>query len=477
MKKKFVQIVLLFLAMALFLSCPGAYAASSEDGAAGVGQKVMRIGIYYGSAGKQSITLSLVTGDGFAFGFYDDDKNFVQDGEDSFTESHRVTVSAASGVITVTDPATGEELYRGEGSVGIQPYSSSGEKTVAKCGYPYYGGFRFELFSSYGDLMTIVNMVELDDYVRGVAPYEMSASWPIEALKAQVVCARTYALAHAKATHQNAFHFDLCDTDDCQVYNGVYSGDNASRVDQAADETAGVVVTYHGSYCDTVYSSSNGGASESALNIWGNDVPYLLGKEDPYEATITIPNYNWTVTMTGSEIQAKLVKAGYAQCGVITAVTVKTFSDTGNVIALAFTDVNNKTYTIYRGSCRTVLSLRSMRYTVSSGNESAGDTSSSSIAVSGGGTVDVSGGVSVIDGSGKITTITDGYLITASGVESIGGTGSGSGTGTAGTTFTFTGTGWGHNGGLSQYGAYAMAKLGYTYRQILEFYYTGVTIG
>jgi stage II sporulation protein D len=306
----------------------------------------------------------------------------------------------------------------------------------------------------------------------------MSASWHIEALKAQTVCARTYALAHVKAAHQNAFHFDLCDSDDCQVYKGVYSGDNASRIDQAADETAGVVVTYNGSYCDTVYSSSNGGASESAVNIWGTNIPYLLGKADPYESTISIPNYNWTVTMTGAEIQTKLVKAGYTNCGVVTAVTVKSTSDTGNVIALSFTDVNGKTYTIYRGSCRTVLSLRSMRYTVSGSgsNESTADTSNGTMNVSGGGTVDVSSGVSVIDGTGTITTITDGYVITAGGVESIGATGSGS-SAASGTTFTFTGTGWGHNGGLSQYGAYAMAKQGYTYREILAFYYTGVTIG
>lgn len=484
MKRKFVQIVSLTLAVVLLMSFPSVLAASASAGYSdtdeeysGVANRIMRIGVYYGDAGKQSIDLTTVTGDGFSFGYYDANNIFIGL---NWTDRTQVTVSASSGVITVTDTLTGEPLYQSvEGLLGIEPFSLDGKNTVVKCGYPYYGGFRFELFSGYGDLMTIVNMVELDDYIKGVVPYEMSASWHIEALKAQAVCARTYALAHINSSHQRNFDFDLCDSDDCQVYKGVYSGSQADNINQAVEETAGVVVTYNGSYCDTMYSSSNGGGSESAVNVWGKDYEYLRGKEDPYEATITIPNYNWSVTFTGRELQAKLISAGRTNCGVITQVSAK-LSETGNVIALTFIDENGKSWTVYNtegsgSKCRTLLSLRSLHYTVSS--DGVSPEQSNSWNINGSDSLNIQSGVSVINGDGTISTVSSGYVITANGVEQIGGTGSGPDSGASGTVFTFTGTGWGHNVGLSQYGAYAMARLGYTYDQILEFYYTGVMIG
>lgn len=473
MKKKFVQIVFLALAVVMPLSFSTVFAAPGGEEYSGVGGQVMRVGIYYGDAGKQSIDLTAVTGDGFDFGYYDNDNTFV--GE-SWTDSTQITVSAAFGIITVTNTATGETLYQtAAGSLGIDPFSMTGERTVVKCGYPYYGGFRFELFSGYGDQMTIVNMVRLDDYVKGVVPYEMSASWPIEALKVQAVCARTYALANVKTTHQRNFNFDLCDNEDCQVYRGVYSGSNADKVDQAVEETSGVVVTYDGGYCETFYSSSNGGASESAANVWGTDIPYLIGKEDPYEASIEIPDYHWSETFTGQEIQARLVKVGYSNCGVVTAVRIASLSGTGNVTALTFTDEYGKSYTLYGDSCRTVLSLRSLRYSLPGSTFDAGQGGTWSI--NGSESFDVQDGVSVISGDGTVSVISSGYVITASGVEEISGAGGSLGGAVSGSTFTFAGTGWGHNVGMSQYGAYAMANLGYTYQEILEFYYTGVTIG
>ena len=229
-----------------------------------------------------------------------------------------------------------------------------------------------------------------------------------------------------------------------------------------------MTLTYNGKYCDAVYSSSNGGASESAANVWGSEIPYLVGKEDPYEAYLadSIPNYEWSFQFTGAELQTRLISKGYTKCGVITQVQTTT-SNTGNVIALTFTDEYGKSYSVYRTECRTFLTLRSMRYSVSSD----GGTSGGSLSVNEGGTLDMTGGLTVIDGNGNLSTIDGGYLITAGGVTEIG-TASASGT-----VFTFTGTGWGHNVGMSQYGAYAMAELGYTYDQILQFYYTGAVLG
>lgn len=449
----------------------------------GIGNPVIRVGIYYGSAGKQSVDLKLTTGNGFRFGYYGDEscENFVAV---SAAETTQITVTALIGSgIMITDTQTGALLYQHDEMTGmllaVVPYSSFGEKTVTKCGYPYYGAFRFERIASYPELLTIVNVVTMDDYLKGVVPYEASPSWPIEALKAQAVCARSYALTHINSSHQRNYHFDLCDSDDCQVYKGVYSGSQKAKAEEAVDSTSGVTMQYNGEYCDALYSSSNGGASESAVNVWGKEVPYLQGKEDPYEALVasSIPNYNWTKRFTGEELQAKLIAAGRISCGVITEVKTK-LSATGNVIELTFTDNNGKNWTVYNNECRTFLSLRSLRYTVSSDGTTTESTQSGLVA-NGTENLDVSAGITVINGDGTISVISSGYLITAGGVEEIGAAGSGGQTtiGASGTVFDFNGTGWGHNVGMSQYGAYAMAQQGYTYERILQFYYTGVTIG
>lgn len=483
MRKKFVQIVSLILGVVLLASVaasaawqyPGYEFPVTGGEYYGIGSQIVRIGIYHGSAGKQSVDLTSVVGDGFQFGYYDNSGTIFY--SEAATDRAQITVSAVGTAIAVTDTITGDILYQGNSCLEIEPYSLNGDKTITKCGYPYYGGFRFEIFQGYGELMTIVNMVQLDDYIKGVVPYEMSPSWDIEALKAQAVCARTYALYRLSAGKHSSLNFDLCDSDDCQVYKGVYSSGQDSKVNEAVDSTSGIVMTYDGAYCEAVYSSSNGGASESAVNIWGKDIPYLIGKTDPYEARIasTIPNYNWTKTVTGEDIQAKLIAEGYTGCGVITAVRT-TSSDNGNVIALTCTDEYGKSYTIYRNKCRTMLSFRSMRYEVVSDGTAAVE-NNGGWNVNGNSSVDLSGGVAVIDGTGAISVITDGYVLTANGVERIGQVSSNGGSGASGTVFTFKGTGWGHNCGMSQYGAYAMAQMGYTYKEILEFYYTGVTIG
>lgn len=511
MRKKFVQVAFILCAVVLLASIGASaaewfmpndpysdpYPAVTDDplqypgqtvlpGYSGAGDQLMRIGVYYGSSGKESIDLTQVTGDGFYIGVYDVNNVFTPV---TNTASSQLTVSAASGGMIVTDGQTGMILYQDtSNSLGIEPYSMTGEKPVTKCGYPYYGSFRFECFQSYPGKMTIVNMVRLDDYVEGVVPYESSPSWHIEALKAQAVCARTYALAHVKETHQNAFHFDLCDSDCCQVYKGVYSGSQADKVAQSVEQTAGITMTYNGEYCDAVYSSSNGGGSESAINVWGKDIPYLIGKTDPYEETIadTIPKYAWSVVFTGEELQAKLIAEGRVNCGVITEVRT-TVSETGNVLSLTFLDNNGKSWTVYNtdrsGSrCRTMLSLRSLHYTVTGNNGGTTSSigapgSSADLTVNGAGQLDPSGGISVINGDGTVSVITGGYIVTDSGVSEIGTVSSVPSSGASGTSFTFQGTGWGHNVGLSQYGACAMAQMGYDYQDILRFYYTGVTIG
>lgn len=357
------------------------------------------------------------------------------------------------------------------GAFGVLPLAGEGEKAVTTYNgsISCYGGFRFERIG--GGQSTVVNMIDLEDYVKGVVPYEMSPSWPLEALKAQAVCARTYA---GDVNHSDS-HFDLCPTTHCQAYKGTSGAGAAS--DQAVDETAGQILYYNGKrVTDAVYYSSNGGASEDAKNVWGGERGYLKGKLDPYEEYAVqfmtksqLSYYRWTKTWTAADLQAKLTGSGYT-CAQIASITTK-LSPTGNVIAVTVTDVNGTSNTFERDKIRSYFNLNSIRFSVtSSGGQSGG------YAIAGAANAPSLGGLYAIDGDGSVAPLGEGsYVITQSGVQSLAPAADQTGAGGE-LTFTFSGTGWGHNVGMSQWGAYAMAKQGYGYRDILTFYYTDVTI-
>ena len=123
--------------------------------------------------------------------------------------------------------------------------------------------------------------VYLEYYLYGVVPYEMSSSWPVEALKAQAVAARTYTLRAMNG--RKSYTYDLVDTSGDQVYNG-FTG-TVSNAIRAVDETKGIVITNNGSLSGTYYTASNGGQTESVKNAWGNTgYGYLGVKDDPFDA-------------------------------------------------------------------------------------------------------------------------------------------------------------------------------------------------
>ena len=340
----------------------------------------------------------------------------------------------------------------------------------------YYGGFRFERIN--GGNMTVVNILDLEDYVKGVVPHEMSDSWPLEALKAQAVAARSYTVS--LGTKHSGSHFDICDGTHCQAYSGLTRAGGNS--DTAVEQTAGQVVLYNNKVAETYYYSSNGGASESSSIVWGSkqaNYPYLLGKADPYEAASGASN-DYTKTVSSDTLVAGLREMGYNVGSSIVSVAVASLTDSGNPKQVTFTDNNGKRFTVDTRYVVNMLGLRSYRYGFSTAELPA-----PGVSVNGSGTVD-SGGLYAIDGNENVAPAAgDVYVITGSGTvrleqsgaENTGGLGSLSSTTGNNGWFTFIGKGWGHNVGMSQYGAYAMAQKGYTYREILQFYYTGVTVG
>jgi stage II sporulation protein D len=146
-----------------------------------------------------------------------------------------------------------------------------------------------------------INAVSLEQYVAGVISRESPASWPLEALKAQAVAARTYAIA----TTKGGAGFDHYPDTRSQVYGGVAA--ETAATDQAVEETAGQVVTYEGEPVVTYFFSTSGGRTEDVENTSLGDEPepWLKSVEDPYDSES--PKHRWgPIRLTMAQAQARL---------------------------------------------------------------------------------------------------------------------------------------------------------------------------
>jgi len=149
----------------------------------------------------------------------------------------------------------------------------------------YLGEITFTIES--GQFIRPINRLPLEDYLKGVVPREMPASWPIEALKAQAVAARTFALRRVNQV--------IGDTQQFQVYGGF---PRESRTSLAVEETRGQVLFFNNALAETLYSSSNGGFTESNINVWGGaQLTYLPSQTDPFD-----PQNGWAVTLHRQQI-------------------------------------------------------------------------------------------------------------------------------------------------------------------------------
>lgn len=410
-------------------------------------------------------------------------------------------VGTSSYGMSVVKTGTNQILFQydcGEsGKLAVQPdVTGAGETRTWFADYKYRGGFQY--FRRGGGNLTVVNVVTLEDYVNGVICYEMGRNWPIEALKAQAVCARTYVLKNLNK--HGSYGFDICTSTGCQVYHGMgslrpdYGPTDISM--QAVRETAGMVATYNGKLAETPYSSSFGGASEDAKNVWGTNTatehPYLRGVVDPYEADADSQNSrsSWTVSYTAAELTQRLQSQGL---GIGTSVDhlVLTYSPQGNVIQAVVHWKNGQSSTISASNIRSRFGVYAIRFTVNgsgTGDGQAPQPSGGNVVIDGAEASDGLAGKYVISGSGSVSQVGEKpYVIsgtgTVSALESGGGAGGGStvqpGAGTvtvSGSSYVFNGSGYGHQIGMSQWGAYAMANRGFRYDEIVTFYLPGVRI-
>jgi stage II sporulation protein D len=209
------------------------------------------------------------------------------------------------------DPGRSYQAHRDGNSVKLR---SSGGKRLADCGRRLraagpgrvsvagYGTYRGALETvpteSQAGSLNVVNALALEQYVKGVMPNEVPPSWPTEELKAQAVAVRSIALTGDVGGNG----FDLYNDTRSQVYKGLES--EYARTNDAVTATRGQVVMYGGKVAQTLYSACSGGHTESAVNVFGSPVPYLVGVPDPYDSAC--PLHEWTLRFSGPEISAKL---------------------------------------------------------------------------------------------------------------------------------------------------------------------------
>lgn len=212
---------------------------------------------------------------------------------------------------------TGKQVRVATGDGVVVARSSS-----ATTGTWYRGSIRLAP-SSAATAFDVVNDVKLEDYLRGVVPREVPASWHMQALRAQAVAARSYVLAE----NRKSTYFETCDTVQCQVYGGRGTVDAAgrltapteqSRTNDAVSSTAGIVRKAGSAVAFTQFSSTNGGHSRATNNLARH--PYLVAQPDPYTGTAPGDSRTrWTGSLPVSTVAKQCPSGGKLNTMVVVA--------------------------------------------------------------------------------------------------------------------------------------------------------------
>lgn len=328
-------------------------------------------------------------------------------------------------------------------------------------GLTYRGSF---FFKPNGSKVEIINFLDMEDYLKGVVPSEMPASWHKEALKAQAISARSYA----------ANTMTMTSTAASQVYRG-YTGEDA-RTNTAIKETEGLLVKYNGKPIQTFFFSTSGGRTANVGDVWNSnqkDFPYLVSVDDPYESS---PFSNWSETFPA---EALLKSFGFTDMTAqIKDITLSKTGANGEVRGVTLkTSVGDKTVTGNESVIRKLFPVANANvynqlYSNWFDAKVNGTGSSIDLSVqtpSGTTPITEMKGQKVQTANGEIT-LTDSKVSiqTASGIIT--------NDGTSVNSVTVTGKGWGHRIGMSQYGAKGYAEKGFTAEQILTHYFTGTVV-
>lgn len=370
--------------------------------------------------------------------------------------------------LKVVNPNNGRVIVLSEGKKAILAYDSSeneysirpyldkdGNDIISVDGKKYRGEIIIK--RDIDGNMTVINYLGLEEYLYGIR--EVPSDWPLEALKAQAIAARNFAVANIGKHGDHGF--DLCNTTDCQVYGG-YEVENP-RNNLAVDETSGKILTYDGKIVNAFFHSNSGGYTEDSENVWDSYIPYIRGVKDDF--SLGAPNSNWTKVYSIDDLKNLLRSKGMNIDG-ISSLCAEKYSKSGSVQVLKIKDDSNEV-TLEKNNIRKVFGyndIKSLAFKVSTDIDfHIKDSRMNNITRKPlNRVVLMSSDKAIETAPNKTYKIFNGvnYKI-ASGVP---------------TKYIFNGSGWGHGLGMSQWGAKKMAELGYTYEDILLHYYTGTTI-
>ncbi len=365
-----------------------------------------------------------------------------------------ISFNSSTGAITLTRNGT---AYNMGSTFTVRRHSTTGSNgiKISQARKPdnlYPGDIQLKAvaLSGGGYKLYTIAYIYIENYLYGVVPYEMGSSAPLEALKAQAVAARTYTVRMMNA--RSSWSYDVVDTTGDQTYNGTPS--TTSNCNTAVDSTKGILIKNGSSYTATYYSSSNGGQTESIKNAWGTSgYDYLGVKDDPFdyanpasvvkETTVygdagNSSNNAPLLSMLKTKVVSALVSAGY------NATSSNTTLQTINGVT-AHTPMYASPSRLYT---KLNFSLSVTTYNSSNVFVTVATTVTCDIFSE----LESLLGMSIQSGSNELWSVA-----------------------TSGTTFKLQARRYGHGIGMSQRGAMYMGQLGFTYDEILGFYYPDST--
>lgn len=355
------------------------------------------------------------------------------------------TLKAVGGKIRLND---GGKEYTFSNEVNILAASDSVDHRIQiNSGFRFPGDFR--VIEKSGGLK-LINNVNMEVYLAGVLPYEVSDSWPDEALKAQAVAARSYAAYAIFTKNRSSSESDLVNTTASQVYNGV-NASNKNCVDAVNATSKQILKTPSGSYVYTCFAASNGGHTEypKASGAAATNFSYLPFKADPYDLKYSLSSSGYSAKVTiPKSIAASTLKSSGKQ----------PYAMLRKKMAAAGVNVSGLTGTLKVKS----IGLNSPRYTSPSRVFTGAKIT---LVTSGGKTITLSFSP-YINGNGtkkpflnRELGLSDKSKFSMLYLRN------------DDDSFLLAATRYGHAAGLSQVGALQMAKEGKTYKDILKFYY------
>ncbi|EMI12759.1 SpoIID/LytB domain-containing protein [Bacillus altitudinis] len=327
-------------------------------------------------------------------------------------------------------------------TVRVVPEKYSTKNVLQIAGKPYLGNVNFAIESGY--IRPTNENIPFEDYLKGVVPNEMPASWHVEALKAQAVAARTYSVKSIGKV--------VPDTTAFQVYGGYNWYTNSTK---AVDATKGKVLKYNNQLISATYYSSNGGYTEASEEVWGNALPYLVAKQDtkdPVNAwTLKLSKKQLGTTLTASTAASEWSKAKEANAADLAGLkswllkNKETAASDMRIASISSLTFSGKT----KGQRAKTVSIK-LNYHLKNktGTYTVNKSTTASMKMTEFRTV--MGATKVKSTFASVKNNTN--------------------------DFTISGKGYGHGIGMSQYGAKARAESGSSYSSILSFYYPGTKL-